>query len=85
MWFLLLLTLFFGLLFWLPIQVEVDTIQQKYRVYWKGILAIWAVPDEAGLRWFYQIFFWKTEWKSSAESAKKGKRTYKKRKDSLQN
>ena len=70
MWFLLFLFLFFCLLFWLPIRVEIDTAQQKYRVSWKGIFAVWGVPDEAGFHWFIQIFFWKTAWKSSEKTPK---------------
>lgn len=70
MWFLLFLFLLFGLLFWLPIRVEVDTAQQKYRVSWKGIFVVWGVPHETGFHWFYQIFFWKTAWKTSEKTPK---------------
>ena len=69
MWFLLLLMLLFCLLLWLPVRVEIDTALQKYRASWKGIFAVWCVPDEAGFHWFFQIFFWKTAWKTRAKTA----------------
>ncbi len=57
MWFLLFLFLFFCLLFWLPVRVEIDTAQQKYRVIWKGIFAVWGVPDEAGFSLVYSNIY----------------------------
>lgn len=70
MWFLLFLFLFFCLLFWLPIRVEIDTAQQKYRVSWKGIFAVWGVPDEAGFHWFIRNIFLETAWKASEKTPK---------------
>lgn len=70
MWFFFILVLLLSLLFWLPIRVEIDTAQQKYRVSWKGIFAVWCVPDEEGFHWFFQIFFWKTAWKTSPKTPK---------------
>lgn len=66
-WFLLTLVLLFALLFWLPIQVEIDTQQQIYRARWRGIFGIRALPEEERWRWFFRVFFWEKEWTPGKE------------------
>lgn len=77
-WFLLTLVLLFALLFWVPIQVEIDTQQQIYRARWRGIFGIRVLPEEKRWRWFFQVFFWEKEWKSGKNVYDEKKRRGKK-------
>lgn len=78
-WILLFLVLLFGLIFWLPIRVEIDTEQPNYRVSWQGIFAFWAMPGEQRWRWFFRVFFWQKEWDPSKKEAKKASDSPKKK------
>ena len=59
MWILLALVLLFGLLLWLPIEVEIDTQNQIYAARWRGICGLYILPGEKGWNWFFRLFGWK--------------------------
>ena len=70
LYFLLILVLLLGLLLWLPFQVEIDTERNVYLAKWTGIFGIRAVPGEQRWHWFFQVFFWETEWQPGKKKAK---------------
>lgn len=75
LWFLLSILLFFGLLLWLPLEVEIDTNHALYRARWRGIFGIRGVPEEQGWRWFFKILGWEKEWKAGTKKPVAPKRT----------
>lgn len=60
-WLLLFILALLFLLFWLPIELEVDTWQQRFEVRWVGILRFRLLPESERLRWFFRLFFWEKE------------------------
>lgn len=66
MWVLLVLVLLFGLLLWLPIEVEIDTEKQIYVARWRGIFGVYVLPEEEGWNWFFRLFGWKINRKTGA-------------------
>lgn len=75
---LILLLLSVLLLFWLPIQVKVDTEREVYRASWKGIISIWGIPEKEGWKWYFQLFFWKKNFEASKYTPKKERKPAKK-------
>jgi len=66
MWVFLTLVFLLGLVLWLPVEVEVDTNTDVYRICWKGIFGLRAEPGEDRWRLFFQIFFVEKEWRPGA-------------------
>jgi hypothetical protein len=62
LWFIGSVLFILATLFWLPLQLEIETGHGVYKVEWGGILSIRAVPGEERWRWFYTVLFWAKEW-----------------------
>lgn len=73
-WLILLLIFALGLLFWLPIRLEIDTVQNIYRANWYGLMSIWVAPDEEGWQWFFQVFRWKKSLKRKSRLSQKSQK-----------
>lgn len=67
-WFLIVLFFLLGLLFWLPIELEVDTNNDVYRIQWRGIFGLRALPESTRWRFFFKVFFIEKEWRREAET-----------------
>lgn len=67
-WFLIALFVLLGLLFWLPIEVIVDTENDVYRVQWRGIFGLRALPESTRWRFYFKVFFIEKEWRRDTEA-----------------
>ncbi|MEZ4939500.1 MAG: hypothetical protein R3D58_01460 [Saprospiraceae bacterium] len=65
-WFFIVLLFGMGLLFWLPIELQVDTENDVYRMQWRGIFGLRALPENTRWRFFFKVFFIEKEWRRAA-------------------
>ncbi len=68
-WFFIVLFFVLGLLLWLPIELQVDTENDVYRMQWRGIFGLRALPESTRWRFFFKVFFIEKEWRRDTVAA----------------